>query len=42
MAADVDGALREVVAREGGMTPEAAKEYVGKLTAGGLYKRDVY
>ena len=42
MAADVDRALREVVASEGGMSAEAAGEYVARLSAAGRYGRDVY
>ena len=42
MALDVDHALHAVVAEQGGMTPEAAKEYVKGLTKAKRYQRDVY
>jgi sulfite reductase (NADPH) flavoprotein alpha-component len=42
MATDVDNALREIVAEQGGMSPEAAKAYVADLTKAKRYQRDVY
>jgi sulfite reductase (NADPH) flavoprotein alpha-component len=42
MAADVDRALREVIARHGARSPEAASAYVADLTRAGRYKKDVY
>jgi len=42
MAADVDRALHEVAASQGGLSEDGAKEYVAKLAAVGRYRRDVY
>jgi sulfite reductase (NADPH) flavoprotein alpha-component len=42
MAADVDRALRQVVATQGGMTDDAARTYVADLAAAGRYRKDVY
>ena len=42
MAADVDRALHDIVAREGGKTPEQAKEYIEAMKAAKRYRRDVY
>lgn len=42
MAKDVDLALQEIVANEGGLSAEEAKSYVNKLTKDRRYKRDVY
>ena len=42
MAKDVDVALHQVVAKEGGLTPEAAAAYVERLRKEKRYKRDVY
>ena len=42
MAADVDRALREVICEAGGLTPDAANEYVQTMAAEGRYARDVY
>ncbi|MCM2374852.1 sulfite reductase subunit alpha [Aporhodopirellula aestuarii] len=42
MAKDVDRALHQVVASEGGMSEEAAAAYVKELSASGRYHRDVY
>jgi len=42
MASDVDHALTGVAVSEGGMTQEAAKAWVRKLTMEGRYLRDVY
>lgn len=42
MAADVDQALKEIVAGHGRMTPEQAKAYVLELSKSGRYQRDVY
>jgi sulfite reductase (NADPH) flavoprotein alpha-component len=42
MALDVDHALHAVVAEQGGMSAEAAKEYVKALSKAKRYQRDVY
>ncbi len=42
MAKDVDAALHAIVAEQGGMTPEAAVEWVKQLKKDGRYQRDVY
>lgn len=42
MAKDVDAALRQVVAEHGGMSQEAAGEYVEALGKAKRYRRDVY
>jgi sulfite reductase (NADPH) flavoprotein alpha-component len=42
MAKDVDAALHRIVAQEGGMTEDKAKEYVEKLKKEKRYNRDVY
>ena len=42
MAKDVDAALHAIVAEQGGMTPEAAAEWVKQLKKDGRYQRDVY
>ena len=42
MAKDVDAALRQVVHEQGGLSIEAASEYVEKLKNDKRYKRDVY
>jgi sulfite reductase (NADPH) flavoprotein alpha-component len=42
MAKDVDAALREIVARHGGMSEERAAEYVSSLAKDKRYVRDVY
>lgn len=42
MAVDVDRALCEIVARHGGLSPEAAAKYVNDLRRSGRYVRDVY
>jgi sulfite reductase (NADPH) flavoprotein alpha-component len=42
MAADVDKALRKVVTDHGGMSAEAADQYVADLVRAGRYQRDVY
>ncbi len=42
MAKDVDAALHAIVAEQGGMTPEAAAEWVKQLKKNGRYQRDVY
>lgn len=42
MAKDVDAALHQIVEKEGGMTPDQAKEYVKTLRKEGRYLRDVY
>ncbi len=42
MAKDVDAALRKIVQDQGGMSVDAANEYVEKLKNEKRYKRDVY
>jgi len=42
MAKDVDHALHEIVAKQGGKTPEQAAEYIEALKKAKRYKRDVY
>lgn len=42
MATDVDNALREIVAKEGGKTPEQVTEYMDALKTSKRYRRDVY
>ena len=42
MARDVDAALREVLARHGGLSDAAAGDYVKELRSQGRYQRDVY
>ncbi len=42
MAKDVDRALQQVVASEGGMSDEEAAAYVKDLSSSGRYHRDVY
>ncbi|MEX2271360.1 MAG: hypothetical protein WD690_07825 [Vicinamibacterales bacterium] len=42
MASDVDAALHEIIAREGGRTADQAKGYVDALRKTKRYKRDVY
>lgn len=42
MAKDVDAALRKIVQEQGGMSVDAANEYVEKLKNEKRYKRDVY
>ena len=42
MAADVDAALRDVVATHGGMDAGAAADYVQQLATDHRYARDVY
>jgi sulfite reductase (NADPH) flavoprotein alpha-component len=42
MALDVDHTLHTIVAEQGGMTPEASKEFVRGLTRAKRYQRDVY
>ncbi|REE18927.1 sulfite reductase (NADPH) alpha subunit [Paraburkholderia sp. BL27I4N3] len=42
MAKDVDAALKEVVARHGGMSDKKALEYVNRLAQEKRYARDVY
>ena len=42
MAADVDRALHEVVASQGGLDAAGAKAYVANLARAGRYQRDVY
>src|SRR5690606_31504629 len=42
MARDVDAALHRIVATQGGMSEDKAKEYVENLKKAGRYARDVY
>ena len=42
MARDVDAALHEIIATHGGISPEAATEYVNGLKRAKRYLRDVY
>ena len=42
MAADVDQALRRIVTEAGGLSAEAAAQYLAELTRSGRYQRDVY
>jgi sulfite reductase (NADPH) flavoprotein alpha-component len=42
MAADVDKALHEVIAEQGGLDNAGAKAYIAKLAAEHRYQRDVY
>ncbi len=42
MASDVDAALRQIVAVEGGMSEENARAYLGDLAKSKRYQRDVY
>src|SRR5262249_6094013 len=42
MALDVDHALHALIAEHGGMSAEAAKDYVKQLTKAKRYQRDVY
>lgn len=42
MARDVDAALHDIIETQGGMTPEAATEYVNRLKREKRYVRDVY
>ena len=42
MAPDVDAALHAVVEEHGGMSKEAAAEYVANLRSTKRYRRDVY
>ena len=42
MAPDVDGALLDIIASEGGKSPEAAADYLRQLQSDHRYSRDVY
>ncbi|MCX6951693.1 MAG: sulfite reductase subunit alpha [Verrucomicrobia bacterium] len=42
MAKDVDVALHDIIAEQGGMTPAAAADYVKQLKKDKRYQRDVY
>jgi sulfite reductase (NADPH) flavoprotein alpha-component len=42
MAKDVDEALQQVIAKEGGKTPEEAKAYLDNMKSQKRYQRDVY
>ena len=42
MASDVDKALRQVIAEQGGVTAADADKYVAEMVRGGRYQRDVY
>ena len=42
MAGDVDLALKQIAAMQGGMDAAGAKRYFAELTKAGRYQRDVY
>ena len=42
MAKDVDATLHAIVAEQGGLSPEAAVDWVKQLKKDGRYQRDVY
>jgi sulfite reductase (NADPH) flavoprotein alpha-component len=42
MAKDVDAALHQVAETAGGLSKEAAEDYVRNLKSGKRYQRDVY
>jgi sulfite reductase (NADPH) flavoprotein alpha-component len=42
MATDVDRALHQVVAEQGGLSAADAKAYIARMTKAGRYQRDVY
>ncbi|MFZ4763341.1 MAG: diflavin oxidoreductase [Roseimicrobium sp.] len=42
MATDVDNALREIVAKEGGKSPDEVNAYMDNLKTAKRYRRDVY
>jgi len=42
MATDVDNALREIVAKEGGKSPEEVNAYMDNLKTSKRYRKDVY
>lgn len=42
MAKDVDAALHAIVAEQGGLTPEAAVDWVKQFKKDGRYQRDIY
>ncbi len=42
MAKDVDAALHQIAETTGGLSPDAAVDYVAKLKSGKRYQRDVY
>ncbi len=42
MALDVDHALHAIVAEQGNMTPDSAKEYIKSMSKAKRYQRDVY
>ena len=42
MARDVEAMLHRIVAEQGGLTPEAAADYVKQLKKEKRYQRDVY
>lgn len=42
MAKDVDATLHQIIAEQGGMTPEAAIDFVKRMKKEGRYLRDVY
>jgi sulfite reductase (NADPH) flavoprotein alpha-component len=42
MAKDVDAALHQIAAEQGGMAPEAAAEYLRQMKRDRRYQRDVY
>jgi sulfite reductase (NADPH) flavoprotein alpha-component len=42
MAGDVDRALKQIVAQQGGLNERDAAEYVSQMSKNGRYQRDVY
>ncbi|MCE9518295.1 MAG: hypothetical protein K8R87_01805 [Verrucomicrobia bacterium] len=42
MATDVDKALHDIIAKEGGKSPEQAREYIEAMKTAKRYRRDVY
>jgi sulfite reductase alpha subunit-like flavoprotein len=42
MARDVDAALKQIVAEQGQMPPDAAAAYVSEMSKARRYGRDVY
>ena len=42
MAKDVDTALHDIIARQGGLTPAEAADYVNQMKKSRRYQKDVY
>ena len=42
MAPGVDAALRTILQREGGLSPERAEQYLAEMIEQNRYQRDVY